>query len=145
MKKLFLSLAVFSAIASCSSDDDVAPEPTIAGTWKIGKSITYQTSTEKTITQEPNGCSVLNTIDFREYEARLIRYAAKDNKCFEDFAVTMKYTYNPQTKKMKFEDDINISNTVIELTKMNMVIEERLDIDMDGVPDIIKTYLTRVK
>ncbi|SIT21163.1 Lipocalin-like domain-containing protein [Chryseobacterium ureilyticum] len=144
MKIFFLSLAIFSAIVSCS-DDDVAPEPTIVGTWRIGKSITYQTSTEKTITQEPNGCNVLNTIDFSEYEARLVRYAAKDNKCVEDFAVTMKYSYNPQTKKMKLEDDMNISNTVIELTKMNMVIEERLDIDMDGVPDIIKTYFTKVK
>lgn len=144
MKKKILSLAVFFTIASCSSDDSV-PEPEVIGMWKIGKSITYQTSTEKTITQEPNGCSVLNTIDFSEYEAKLVRYAAKDNKCVEDFAVTMKYTYNPQTKKIKLEDNMNISNTVIELTKMNMVIEQRIDIDMDGVPDIIKTYLTKVK
>lgn len=137
-------MAIFSAIVSCS-DDDAVPEPTIVGKWNIGKSITYQTSTEKTITQEPNGCSVLNTIDFSEYEAKLVRYAAKDNKCVEDFAVTMKYTYNPQTKKIKLEDNMNISNTVIELAKMNMVIEQRIDIDMDGVPDIIKTYLTKVK
>ncbi|SDJ67654.1 hypothetical protein [Chryseobacterium jejuense] len=144
MKKLFLSLAVFSAIVSCS-DDDAAPEPTIIGTWKIGKSITYQTSTNKTITQEPNGCSVLNTMDFGEVDARLVGYAAKDDKCVEDFAVTTKYTYNPQTKKMILKDNVNISSTVIQLTKTNMIIEERMNIDMDGIDDIVTTYLTRVK
>lgn len=144
MKKLFLSLAAFSAIISCS-DDDAAPEATLIGTWKIGKSITYQTSTNKTITQEPNGCSVLNTMEFGEADARLVGYTAKDDKCVEDFAVTTKYTYNPQTKKMILKDNVNISSTVIQLTKTNMIIEERMNIDMDGIDDIVTTYLTRVK
>lgn len=144
MKELFLSLAVFSAIVSCSDDAAAsAPEPTIMGTWKIGKSITYQTSTDKTITQEPSGCSVLNTIEFRERDAKLVGYAAQDNKCVEDFAVTTKYTYNPQTKKMMLKD--NVSSTVIELTKTNMVIKEHMNIDMDGIDDRVITYFTRAK
>ncbi|MBP2619280.1 lipocalin family protein [Chryseobacterium jejuense] len=144
MKKIFLVLAAFSAIASCSSDDST-PEPNVIGMWKIGKSITYQTSTQENITNEPKGCSVMNTIDFTESDARVVGYAANDNKCIEDHIVTMKYTYNPKTKQMIFYDDMNIPYTVTELTKTNMIIEGKMNVDMDGVVDIIKTYFTRVK
>lgn len=84
MKKLFLPLAVFSAMASCSSDDDTPKKEAAAlliGTWNQYKGDFYTTYDNKTLTVYPNGCESQNTVEYNEIEVNVVNYESKDGTC----------------------------------------------------------------
>lgn len=142
MKKLLLSFAVFSIVA-CSNDEDSTPG--IIGTWKMEKATVYLSSVKKTETYYLSGCDLKNTFEFKQNDVIITNYTSHGMECLPSGMLAKKYSYDSQTKKLVYEDDMNQSNIVSELTNANLVIENHIDVDKDGIDDIIKTHLVRVK
>ncbi|MBV8326162.1 lipocalin family protein [Chryseobacterium sp.] len=146
MKKRYLSLAVFSVIASCSNNNEPEPEPEIIGTWKHEKSTAYSSSLNETSTYVPTGCTTQDTYEFRQYDLITINHMITNTGCVPKASRITKYIYDPKTKKIMFNEEGTEQNAVVSvLNRINMVLEYHSDIDKDGIMDVSKSYLVRIK
>lgn len=148
MKKLFLSLAVFSAIVSCSNNDDEpqANNASIIGKWYIDQAEKYTSGNKKTEVQVSSECEKKSTHEFREKDMTSITFAPENNNCVQTDVVTRNYTYDPVSKKFWYENDKDFPYIISQLTQTDMVLENHLDdVDGDGIKDVIKFYFKRIK
>lgn len=148
MKKLFLSVAVFSAIVSCSSDNDNIKEEVspIVGTWNQYKGEIYTTSDNTTEAVYPHGCESENTFEYNKTEVNTVGYAPnKDGVCVPAVYYNAKYTYDKDSKKLRYGNN-NTFYTISKLTFTEMVTEDRTeDRDGDGMKDVVIRYFRRIK
>lgn len=145
MKKLFLALAVFSAMVSCNSDDDTPKKDEaslIMGTWNQYKGDFYTTYDNKTQTVYPNGCESENTVTYDEVEVHVVNYSNKDGKCVESANKIGTYIYDKQTKKLT-HGKVYI---VTKVTPTEMITEDHnTDWDGDGKNDVTTRYFRKIK
>ncbi|MDN3694554.1 hypothetical protein QWZ06_20920 [Chryseobacterium tructae] len=149
MKKLFLALAAFSAIISCSSDDDNSKKEEVSpivGTWNQYKADVYTTSDNKTKAVYPSGCESENIFEYNKTEVNTVGYSLnKDGVCVPSDYHNAKYTYDQNDKKLWY----NNSNRVYKVTKLTvteLVTEDNTeDRDDDGKNDVVIRYFRRVK
>ncbi|WP_160139298.1 lipocalin family protein [Chryseobacterium sp. c4a] len=149
MKKLFLALAAFSAIVSCSSDDnnskkeEVSP---IVGTWNQYKADVYTTSDNKTKAVYPSGCESENTFEYNKTEVNTVGHSLnKDGACVPSDYHNAKYTYDQNAKKLWYNNSNRVYK-VNKLTSTELVTEDNTeDRDGDGMNDVVIRYFRRVK
>lgn len=145
MKKLFLLLAAFSAIVSCSSDDDTpqkAEAALLIGTWNQYKGDFYTTYDNKTQTVYPNGCESQNTVEYNETDVNVVNYESKDGTCTPAVNKNGKYTYDKETKQL-IHGKVYI---VTKITPTELVTEDHnMDWDGDGKKDVTTRYFRKVK
>lgn len=147
MKRIFLSLAVFSMIVSCSSNDDESQtnKASIIGKWYIAKAEQYTSGDKKTVTYNPSECEKKSTHEFKEKNMTSTTFAPENNNCVKTDVVTRNYTYDPMSKKFWYEDDKDFPYIIPQLTQTDMVLEDHLDdIDGDGIKDIKRWYFKRM-
>ncbi|SDJ67609.1 lipocalin family protein [Chryseobacterium jejuense] len=148
MKKLFLLLVVFSAIVSCSSNDD---EPqtnnaSIIGKWYIDKAEKYTSGNKKTEVKAFSECEKKGTHEFREKDMTSTTFAPENNNCVQTDVVTRNYTYDPTSKKFWYENEKDFPYIISQLTQTDMILENHLDdVDGDGIKDVVKFYFKRIK
>lgn len=149
MKKLFLSLAVFSAIASCSSDNDNNNEEEsspIIGIWNQYRGEEYTSSDHKVKVHYPEGCESENTFEFGKTDLNTAGYALNKGVCILSETHNTKYTYDKASKKLWYRDNYNEAFTVSKLTQTELVTEDRTeDRDGDGIKDLVTRYFRRIK
>lgn len=148
MKKIFLMFAAFSAMVSCSSNDDEAQtnNASIIGKWYIDKAEKYTSGNKKTEVKVFSECEKKGTHEFREKDMTSTTFAPENNNCVQTDIVTRTYTFDPVSKKFWYEDEKDFPYTISQLTQTDMVLEDHLeDIDGDGIKDVIKFYFKRIK
>ncbi|REC59179.1 hypothetical protein DRF65_27445 [Chryseobacterium pennae] len=145
MKKIFLALAVFSAMVSCSSDDDSPKkeEVSLIGTWNQYKGDFYTTYDNKTQTLYPKGCESQNTVEYNETEVNVVNYDSNnEGKCVPAVHKNAKYTYDKETKKLT-HGKVYI---VTKITPTELVTEDHnTDWDGDGKYDVTIRYFRKIK
>lgn len=148
MKKIFLSLAVFSVIVSCSSDDDTKKEEVspLVGTWNQYRGDVYTTLDNKTTTVYPTGCDSENTFEYNKTEVNTVGYAAnKDKVCVPAQYHSAQYTYDKETQKLTYIESKK-NYKVTKLTATELVTEDNSeDRDGDGLKDVVTRYFRRIK
>lgn len=151
MKHLILfSVAALSLTACRNDDDNSSTEPSIVGTWKLSKGNVYDGKTNKLIeTDTYDECeSKSNTTLSADGKSITQDYELDtNNQCVYE-TISGTYSYNAATKKLvstiNGEKD---ESTVRNLTSTELEVDnsERIDINGDGVQDIITVVFTRVK
>nr|WP_315035187.1 lipocalin family protein [uncultured Chryseobacterium sp.] len=146
MKKLFLSFAVFSAIASCSSDNNEEHRAPIEGTWKVSKAEIDVPSTGKITTIIPTGCEVENTLEFNGVHQLAINYKLKNDVCVPT-TYTVKYNYDKPSKVLYYNEDTGqYSYKVTKLTREEMIIEnDQYGFDDQGNTKVLRRYYKKIK
>ncbi|MDF2932328.1 MAG: hypothetical protein K0R36_1659 [Chryseobacterium sp.] len=147
MKKLFLSLVLFSTIG-CNSNDDVIQtnnEASIIGKWHIEKAEIYKSANQQTQTNFSTDCEKKSTHEFKQTNMISITFAQSNNACVQTDLVTRNYTFDKVNMKLWFEGEENYPYFVTSLTQNDMVMEDRTeDIDGDGIKDIIRRFYKKV-
>lgn len=151
MKHLILfSVAALSLTACRNDDDNSSTEPSIVGTWKLSKGNVYDGKTNKLIeTDTYDECeSKSNTTLSADGKSITQDYELDtNNQCVYE-TISGTYSYNAATKKLvstingeKDESIVrNLTSTELELDN-----GERVDINGDGVSDVLTSVSTRVK
>ncbi|GAE66521.1 lipocalin family protein [Chryseobacterium indologenes] len=149
MKKLFLSFAVFSAIVSCSSDNDNDEQKaSIIGKWKVSKAEIITPGTNKTTIILPEGCEVENTLEFDGVNQIAMTYEQKNDACVPK-ANSLKYNYDKPSHVLyyNFENGGQYSYKVTTLTQTDLIIEDdKYVVDSStGEAKTYKRYYKKVK
>lgn len=142
-------LAAFSAILSCSSDDDSPKKEemsAIVGTWNQYKGEVYTTSNNQTVTVYPKGCESENIFEYNKTEVNTVGYEAnKDGVCVPAQYKSAKYTYDQGAQKLWYNNP-DIAYKITKLTLTELVTEDSSeDRDNDGLNDVVIRYFRRVK
>ncbi|PWN63639.1 hypothetical protein C1631_021960 [Chryseobacterium phosphatilyticum] len=147
MKKLFLSFAVFSAIASCSNDNDHNEQrESIEGNWKVQKAEIFVQGTNKTTIFLPQGCEAENTLEFDGINQVAVNYELKNNVCSPK-ANSIQYNYDKSSRVIYYNtENGQYSYKITLLTKTDMVIEnDKYGVDDNGNTKIFKRYYKKIK
>lgn len=147
MKKLFLSLVLFSIIGCNSNDDDIQTnnKASIVGKWYIEKTEIYRSLKQQTQTSFSTDCQKISTHEFTSSHVISISFAQNNNTCEKTDAVTKKYTFEKGNGKFWFEGEENYPYFVTKLTLTDMVMEDRTqDLDGDGTKDVLRRFYKRL-
>ncbi len=147
MKKLFLSLVLFSIIGCNSNDDDIQTnnKASIVGKWYIEKTEIYRSLKQQTQTSFSTDCQKISTHEFTSSHVISISFAQNNNTCEKTDAVTKKYTFEKGNGKFWFEGEENYPYFVTKLTLTDMVMEDKTqDLDGDSTKDVLRRFYKRL-
>lgn len=146
MKKLILLLGI--AMLSCNRNNETTNDDSVSieGTWTIIKSEISYTSTGKTESSVPSGCTIKDTHEYRNGVLTSTLFSLNKSGNCEGLEVnTTKYTFDPNTMKFWFQGEEKFPY-YISFVGNQMVMEDReIDRDQDGKNDILKKYFIKIK
>lgn len=152
VKKIILIAIASFSIISCRKDDDEKSESTIIGTWKT---IDY-----RTVSGKDGSIISSNTIPDTDC-IRKSNYKYKNNGKFigeyfrnsqtgecgnTSFYEEMDYSYNEEAKTITYKID-GLTQEIIKVhsldkTEMQILVDENMDHNSDGIPDkILRIYI----
>lgn len=141
MKKISLSLALFSIVA-CNDSDEL---PSIIGKWKITKVEFYNSSYHETNTIIFTGCQAESTEEYKKTDITTIVYGMKNDICLPLQTWTKNYIYDKVGQKYWYEGEEHYPFTILQLTDKNMITEDHsVDFDNNGVKDVVIRYFVKV-
>lgn len=148
-QKLILLLALFSITACRNNDDDKAAsigDLSILGKWYIDKGQIYTSSNQETETSFSSECEKKSTHEFKQTVVTSISYGLSNNICIPTDTVTKNYTFDKPNMKFWYEGEQNYPYFITQLTKTEMVVEDRTqDLDGDNIKDIIRRFFKRAE